>query len=561
MKPIKLILSAFGPYAGEIAVDFSAFGETGIFLIAGDTGAGKTTIFDAISFALYGEASGGKERRKSKSFRSDYAASKTETYAELTFRHRDETWIVRRNPEYERPKLSGEGTTTQAANAKLTNLDTGEVIEGLRDVDNKIGELLGLTQDQFTQTVMIAQGDFLKILNASSDDRKQLFQKLFNTSLYASLQRKLQEMNSDNNKEKDRLNQRIMIAAGKIDPEPDFPERENIAQYRADPMYADLLAECLERLLESERKARNAARQERETAAELVGNLIAAIEQGKAVNADFDALAKAEAELRALQDAQSGMDDLAERLNKARNAQTLAADEALLAGNAKDTETLQKELEQAKQALREAENALPAAEAKLKDAESHSEEADALLASAKKLEDCVPVCGELEQRRKKLAKQQKAMQALLADSRKADEAYTAAKEGYYRSQAGLLAAELADGQPCPVCGSREHPHPAELSAEAVTKEAMEQAERLHRLAADALHAADTELTAIRAGIAAHETRLREAGIREDETEADLEKRVIDMRQRAQQHRAAIETARKALAALNIQAERNRTALE
>ena len=128
MKPINLILSAFGPYANEVTVDFSLFGEDGIFLIAGDTGAGKTTIFDAISFALYGEASGGKERRKSKSFRSDYASARTETYVELTFQHRGEAWRIRRNPEYERPKKSGEGTTTQTANAKLTNPDSGAEI-------------------------------------------------------------------------------------------------------------------------------------------------------------------------------------------------------------------------------------------------------------------------------------------------------------------------------------------------------------------------------------------------------------------------------------------------
>ena len=124
MKPLNLILSAFGPYADETPVDFTRFGEDGIFLIAGDTGAGKTTIFDAISFALYGEASGGKERRKSKSFRSDYASPRTETFVELTFRHKKETWRIRRNPEYERPKKSGEGTTTQMANAKLTHVDT-----------------------------------------------------------------------------------------------------------------------------------------------------------------------------------------------------------------------------------------------------------------------------------------------------------------------------------------------------------------------------------------------------------------------------------------------------
>ncbi len=561
MKPIKLIMSAFGPYAGETAVDFSVFGETGIFLIAGDTGAGKTTIFDAISFALYGEASGGKERRKSKSFRSDYAAAKTETYVELTFRHKDETWCIRRNPEYERPKLSGEGTTTQTANAKLTNQDNGEVIEGLREVNDKVYALMGLTQDQFTQTVMIAQGDFLKILNASSDDRKALFQKLFNTSLYASLQRKLQEMNSGNSKEKEQLDQRIRIAAGKIDPEPDFPERDSIALYCQEPKYADLLAGCLEHLLESEKKARETARQEKDTAAEQVARLIAVIEQSKAINADFDALEKAETALQTLLDDQTHMDEQAERLSKARKAQGLATDEALLAGNANDMESLEKEMDQAKQALQTAANALPGAEKQLKAAESHTEEADTLLASAKKLEDCIPVCKDLEKQQKKLEKQQKKIAGLLDESKQADEAYTVAKEGYYRSQAGLLAAELTEGQPCPVCGSTAHPHPAELSAEAVTKEAMEAAEQLHRQAADALHAADTELTAIKSGVAACQSRLQEAGIREDETETDLKQRIKEMQKQAQQYRDAIESARKALNDLNLQAEKNRTVLD
>ena len=179
MKPIQLVLSAFGPYVKRTVIDFSALGEEGLFLIAGDTGAGKTTIFDAISFALYGEASGGKEKRKSKSFHSDYVSDQTETYVELTFRHRGETWWVRRNLEYQRPakkKKDGmETTTRQAADAQMRNEDTGEEILRMDDVNRRVRELLGLTQDQFTQTVMIAQGDFLKILTASSDERKKLF--------------------------------------------------------------------------------------------------------------------------------------------------------------------------------------------------------------------------------------------------------------------------------------------------------------------------------------------------------------------------------------------------
>ncbi|MBQ6565274.1 MAG: SMC family ATPase [Clostridia bacterium] len=561
MKPIKLILSAFGPYAGETTVDFSLFGEDGIFLIAGDTGAGKTTLFDAISFALYGEASGGKERRKSKSFRSDYADLKAETFVELTFRHKDETWCVRRNPEYLRAKRNSTETTTQSANAKLTNLETGQVIEGLRDVNDKIHELLGLTQDQFTQTVMIAQGDFLKILNASSDERKTLFQKLFNTSVYANLQKKLQEMNSECNKNREELNQRITIAAGKIDPEPDFPEREQIFLYQTDPKYADLLSESLEHLLAREKETGSALRQTKETAAQEEKRLIAVIEQAKAALEDFCALEKAENGLRKLNDRQSVIDDLSLQLAKARKAQGLVSDEALLAGNQADLKKQEKSAAEAEAALAKAEQALPEAQARKQAADSHAAEADALLSSAKQLTDFLPVLRDLEDRRKKLEKQQKKMQTLLTASTKADAAYTAAKEGYYRSQAGLLAQELSEGQPCPVCGSTSHPHPAALTAEAVTREAMEEADRLHREAADELHAADTALSALQAEVEAGKKRLTELNIGEKETKESLAKQIREKEEQARQYREAIAKADEALKALQITIAENRTTVE
>ena len=179
MKPVKLVMSAFGPYARKTEIDFEKLGDSGLFLITGDTGAGKTTIFDAISFALYGEASGGSERRASKSFRSDYASPADETYVEYTFRHKQDLWQLRRNPEYVRAKKVGDGTTKQAAYAELLHPDSGEVWCGVDEVRAKVQQIIGLTRDQFSQTVMIAQGDFLKILNAKSDTRKQLFQKLF----------------------------------------------------------------------------------------------------------------------------------------------------------------------------------------------------------------------------------------------------------------------------------------------------------------------------------------------------------------------------------------------
>ncbi len=561
MKPIKLTLSAFGPYANETIVDFSAFGEDGIFLIAGDTGAGKTTLFDAITFALYGEASGGKERRKSKSFRSDYADSKAETYVELTFLHKDQTWCLRRSPEYSRLKKSGEGITLQPANARLTCLSTNDVIEGLRDVNDKVYELLGLTQDQFTQTVMIAQGDFLKILNASSDERKALFQKLFNTSVYADLQRKLQEMNGVCVKERERLNQRIAIAAAKIDPEPEFPEREQIALYQTEAKYADMLVKCLEHLLDSEKAAADRVRQEKETADQDGSSLIALIEQGKAINADIDALQKAEAAQWALLNQQSAMDELNMKLEKARKAQGLASDEALLNGNQADLQKQEKATAITEKALQEAEKVLPEAEKKKHEADSYTVEADALLSAAKQLADCIPVLRELEGQQKKLVIHQKKLQTLLNASTQADANYIAAKENYYHSQAGLLAQELTEGQPCPVCGSMTHPNPAKLTVEAVTKEAMEAADERHRQAAEELHEADTVLSALRVAVETGKKRLTELGIGENVTEESLTKQIQEKQGQAQQYRDTINQTAEALKSLQITIAENRAAAE
>ena len=558
MKPLKLVLSAFGPYAGETTVDFTQFGGDGIFLIAGDTGAGKTTIFDAISFALYGEASGGKERRGSKSFRSDYASARTETFVELTFQHRGDTWRIRRNPEYERPKKTGEGTTPQPAYATLTHVDTGEFVEGVNDVRSKIDELLGLTQDQFTQTVMIAQGDFLKILNASSDDRKALFQKLFNTSIYSDLQWKLKDMNTACNKEKEDLDRRIAIAAGKIDPEPDFPERDNIAFYKTDAKYADLLSECLARLIEGERAVHDQAEREKTEAGERMNALIEAITEGRAVNADFDALEKAGADLAALWDKQNSMDDQKDRLDRARKAQSLTTDEVLMSKNTADIQTQKEELDAAIQALASAERALPEAEARRSAAKTHESEATEMMASAQKLSDCIPVLKDLEKRQKKLERQKKQISDLLKASKQADEDYTAAKEGYYRSQAGLLAAELEDGKPCPVCGSLSHPQPAQLTDESVTREELEAAEKRHRKAADALHEADKARASLQADVDGYNARLSEMNIAEGETEQRLKQQIGELESQAKRYRIEIENSEKAYADVSIQMEKSRT---
>ena len=195
MRPIRLELSAFGPYAGRTVVDFDKLGKSGIYLITGDTGAGKTTIFDGITYALYGEASG--ETRDSGMFRSKYAAPETPTEVSLTFLYRGKKYLVRRNPEYERPKKNrGQGFTTQKAGVELT-LPNGNVMTKNNEVRDKIQEILGIDRNQFTQIAMIAQGDFLKLLLADTRDRQAIFRQIFETKYYQIFQDKLGKETSD----------------------------------------------------------------------------------------------------------------------------------------------------------------------------------------------------------------------------------------------------------------------------------------------------------------------------------------------------------------------------
>ena len=408
---------------------------------------------------------------------------------------------------------------------------------------------------------MIAQGDFLKILNASSNDRRELFQKLFNTSIFQNLQFRLQDMNRSCTREQEDLNRRITIAAGKITPEDDFPERENIALYKTEARYADLLMECLGRLIEREKDSRSQSAEDKAAAGKKAEALIAAIEQGKAVNADFDALKKARSDLETLLDQQSAMDDRAAALSEARKALGLAADEALVRSNAAEIQRQQKELAEASEALAFEEKTLPEAKAALEGAEARAPEADALRASADQMKACLPVLKDLEKQKKELANQKQQMAVLLEESNQADQAYTAAKEGYYRSQAGLLAAELKDGAPCPACGSLSHPQPAQLTDEAVTREAMERADQRHRQAADALHKADKALESLSTAVEAGMDRLRGMSIAEDETERHVKQRIRDVESQAKQIRDAIDERREAYTTLTIQIAKNRTSVE
>lgn len=196
MKPVLLTMSAFGPYAEVASVDFRTFGENGLFLVTGDTGAGKTTIFDGICYALFDEASG--NLRDGTMMRSDFAKPETRTFVELTFLYRGLSYFVRRNPKYERPKTRGEGMTVENADAELQLPDPSapngiRVVSGSRRVTDEIVRILGVDRNQFTQIAMLAQGDFLKILVGDGRERSEIFRKVFNTKRYERFQNDLKQ--------------------------------------------------------------------------------------------------------------------------------------------------------------------------------------------------------------------------------------------------------------------------------------------------------------------------------------------------------------------------------
>lgn len=206
MRPIKLTMSAFGPYAKKQEVDFEKLGKSGLYLITGDTGAGKTTIFDAIKYALYGEASG--SNRDSSMFRSKYADDDTPTLVELTFANGDKEYTVKRNPEYMKKKAKGDGYTKKTAGAELT-LPNGDVETNKKAVDAKLVEILGVTPTQFSQIAMIAQGDFLKLLLAETKDRQVIFRSIFKTDIYKIFQEKVKNDFSEIEKEREKANDYI----------------------------------------------------------------------------------------------------------------------------------------------------------------------------------------------------------------------------------------------------------------------------------------------------------------------------------------------------------------
>lgn len=318
MKPISITMSAFGPYADKTEVDLEAFGGQGLFLITGDTGAGKTTIFDAVAFALFGEASG--STRTVDTLRSDFADVSVKTYVELNFLHRNKVYSIRRNPRYERPKKNGEGTTTEGADAVLT-LPDGEVITGFREVSARIVELLGITCRQFKQIVMIAQGEFLQLLLADSKERGDIFRRVFDTELYQTAGRLLKDREREARRRCEDAERSILqYFSGISCPENEAGQQlchklEEATIHAADEIHTDL-----QRLVSSDRNCLKRRKQEAAQLEEKLAAQIAALEQAHVVNRLFRDLETAGSRKKELLEKQAKQTEAQKELQQAEQA-------------------------------------------------------------------------------------------------------------------------------------------------------------------------------------------------------------------------------------------------
>ena len=514
MRPIRLKLSAFGPYGKTAEVDFSRL--SGLFLITGDTGAGKTTLFDGVSFALYGAASGGDARRDSASFRSHFADPKTPTFAELTFSHLDKTYFIHRNPTYLREGLK----TPKQHDAEMTCLDDGRQWLGAREVTQAVTALLGLDEKQFRQTMMIAQGDFLRILHAKSDERERIFEEVFGTQAYSRLSRSLKERWS----EKRAAREQSLVRYGQLFEELRLdgggPDAQALKALAAAPDRADEAAALLTALCEADAEkldaldaeilraeANRKAAQERLNTGRMVNDGLSRLAQTRAQLAETEAQSETMGALSMERDAaerarraakfeeetarireegvsrRRRLDEERARLTAAA-AELDAAEAALSATDAdwqalptlrtridrlrradqalRRAETLSRRVAQARETLKQAQERRAEAERALRAAEAAQTEAAAGRARAEVLSRAAESLKRLAALSEETGSAEADYRSAKADADAARADADAAFDAFMGSQAARLARSLREGEPCPVCGSRAHPapHPA-----------------------------------------------------------------------------------------------------
>lgn len=519
MRPLKITMSAFGPYAGEVTLDMQKLGKSGIYLITGDTGAGKTTVFDAISYALYGEASG--NYRENTTLRSKYASADTPTFVELEFEYNNEIYKINRNPEYPRPNKRGEGFTKQSANAELVMPD-GSVITKIKDVSAKVEEIIGINKNQFSQIAMIAQGDFRKLLNCETNERSKIFRKIFKTEPYHNIEIKLSSLFNElkRNREKEKSGIEQYINQLKCN------ENDTLSLELERAKSGDVLIEDVIKLagkiinkdtLEYTKTQKNIESINKEI--EKINSNIKLYENQEATK---KAYAKASAKLEELKTKRNEcekayksaeaqrerLDDLTRKINLinskmpkydelkslensiSERTQSFEKSNNSLKLKQQEITSLEKEIDEKSKALEE----VKGADLLVQKLNIQKEEINKKAEALKELKTEIDRC---KTEQKNLKNAQSFAKSALDEYGALENEYNQIYIAFFNEQAGIIADELKDGEPCPVCGSTSHPNLARKSENAPSQADVESAQNLVKKAQEKADKARDTASAIK----------------------------------------------------------------
>lgn len=569
MRPIKLTVSAFGPYAGLTVLDMDKLGESGLYLITGTTGAGKTSIFDAITYALYGAPSGSV--RDDSMLRSKYASPNTDTFVELVFGYNGKTYTVRRSPEYERPKARGKGTTVQSAKAELCYPDGRIVDRSKKDVTNAVTEIMGIDRDQFLQIAMIAQGDFQKLLIAGTEERKAIFRQIFKTQKFEKIQSALKEEAKTLRVKFDDARKKILTYSSGISCRDTHALYEETKNARDGALSAEQTAELLRKLIAEDEEAGKNISADMQTVSEELALVNAnigkaeeyarnvselgakkltlpekekafaearkAFETEQSRQAERDALGKdiaaIEAELPDYASAQKLSEEIRELSHR------IEKDGSARAETEKKLTDKNAEIEESKEKIK----ALSGAAAEKERTEAEKEK----LASKKdKLETLIESLEAYFESCKSLETKQAEYLELSAKAHALTEIYLSMNRAFLDGQAGIIASTLEEGTPCPVCGSVHHPVLAEISDKAPTGTSLKKAEKDYKKAEKEAADKSVECGTLKGRIASSEISLRkqisellgeysaeEASEKAEKALSEVKKRIADLEKTAE----------------------------